>query len=126
MKIGTINNRNAFVYTHSKNNFSDYFKQKSRHIKTSFHYIFIHKVFLAVWHLINIFILFSPLLMIISSKFLILFFVKIFGDIYLVSSTRRDFNYKFNFLEIIFYQAVYEILLIINFLNGSFRKVKWK
>ncbi len=126
MKIDIVAEKDSFVYSDTPKSFSEYLTQKTRHIKTSFHYIFIHKVFLAVWHLINIFMLFSPLLMIISSKFLILFFVKIFGDIYLVSSTRKYFNYKFNFLEIIFYQAVYEILLIINFLNGSFRKVKWK
>ena len=126
MKIDIVANKNSFVYSDAPKSFSEYLTQKTRHIKTSFHYIFIHKVFLAVWHLINLFMLFSPVLMIIGSKFLILFLVKIFGDIYLVSSTKKYFNYKFNFLEIIFYQVIYEILLIINFLNGSFRKVKWK
>lgn len=126
MKIDIVADKDSFVYSHAPKIFSEYLTQKTRHIKTSFHYIFIHKVLLAVWHLINIFMLFSPVLMIISSKFLILFLVKIFGDIYLVSSTKKYFNYKFNFLEIIFYQVIYEILLIINFLNGSFRKVKWK
>jgi cellulose synthase/poly-beta-1,6-N-acetylglucosamine synthase-like glycosyltransferase len=126
MKINIVAEKDSFVYSEAPKSFSEYLMQKTRHIKTSFHYIFIHKVFLAVWHLINIFMLFSPLLMIISNKFLILFLVKIFGDIYLISSTKRYFNYKFNFFEIIFYQAIYEIFLIINFLNGSFRKVKWK
>jgi cellulose synthase/poly-beta-1,6-N-acetylglucosamine synthase-like glycosyltransferase len=126
MKIDVVAEKDSFVYSEAPKSFSEYLSQKTRHIKTSFHYVFIHKVFLAVWHLINLFMLFSPVLMIISSKFLLLFFVKIFGDIYLVSSTRKYFKYKFNFLEIIFYQAVYEILLVINFLNGSFRKVKWK
>jgi cellulose synthase/poly-beta-1,6-N-acetylglucosamine synthase-like glycosyltransferase len=126
MKIDVVAEKDSFVYSNAPKSFSEYLTQKTRHTKTSFHYIFIHKVFLAVWHLINIFMLFSPVLMIISSKFLILFLVKIFGDIYLVSSTKRYFNFKFNFLEIIIYQAAYEILLIINFLNGSFRKVRWK
>ena len=126
MKIDIVAEKDSFVFSDTPKSFSEYLMQKTRHIKTSFHYIFIHKIFLAVWHLINLFMLFSPIFMIISSKFLILFLVKIFGDIYLVSSTRKYFNYKFDFLEIIFYQAVYEILLIINFINGSFRKVKWK
>jgi cellulose synthase/poly-beta-1,6-N-acetylglucosamine synthase-like glycosyltransferase len=126
MKIDIVAEKDSFVYSDAPKSFSEYLNQKKRHIKTSFHYILIHKVLLALWHLINLFMLFSPVLMIISSKFLILFFVKIFGDIYLVSSSRKYFNYKFNFLEIIFYQVTYEILLIINFINGSFRKVKWK
>jgi cellulose synthase/poly-beta-1,6-N-acetylglucosamine synthase-like glycosyltransferase len=126
MKIDIVAEKDSFVYSDSPKSFSEYLMQKTRHIKTSFHYVFIHKVFLAVWHLINLFMLFSPVLMIVSSKYLILFLVKIFGDVYLVSSTKKYFNYKFNFLETIFYQVTYEILLIINFINGGFRKVKWK
>jgi cellulose synthase/poly-beta-1,6-N-acetylglucosamine synthase-like glycosyltransferase len=126
MKIDVVADKDAFVYSDTSKTFSDYLMQKSRHTTTSFHYILNHKIILGLWHLLNLFMLFSPILMIISDKFLILFLVKIIGDIYLVSSTKKYFNYKFNYLEIIFYQVIYEILLIINFLGAGFRKVEWK
>lgn len=126
MKIDVVADNNSFVYSNTPKSFTNYLKQKRRHTSTSLHYLLIHKLFLGLWHLINLFMLFSPVLIIFNTKFLILFFVKIFADIYLISSTKDYFNYKFNFVEIILYQIVYEILLIINFFNSIFRKVEWK
>ena len=126
MKIGIVADNDSFVYSETPKSFSDYLKQKARHTSTSIHYLFIHKLILSIWHLINLIMLFSPLLVFVNTKFLILFLVKLFGDIYLISSTKNYFNYKFNFLGIIFYQVIYEILLIVNFFNAIFRKVKWK
>ncbi len=126
MKIDIVADDDSFVYSNTSKSFAEYLKQKTRHTSTSLHYLFIHQLLLGLWHLINLFMLFSPLLMIFNIKFLILFLVKVLGDIYLISSTKDYFNYKFNFLEIVFYQVIYEILLIINFFNAIFRKVEWK
>ncbi len=126
MKIDFIADPTSFVYSNTVSNFSDYLKQKARHTSTSLHYLFVHRLLLGSWHLINLFMLFSPFLVFISNNFLILFFVKITGDILLVSSSKKYFNYSFNFLEIIFLQIVYEIFLIINFFNAGFRKTEWK
>ena len=126
MKIVTVTDKDSFVYSNASNSFSDYSKQKARHTSTSLYYLFIHKLLLSLWHLINLFMLFSPILIVININFLILFLVKIAGDIYLVLSTKKYFGYKFNFIEVIIYQIIYEIMLIINFFNTIFRKVEWK
>ncbi len=126
MKIDFTDAAASFVYSNTVTSFSDYLKQKARHTSTSPHYLFVHKLLLGFWHLLNLVMLFSPLLIPLSNNFLILFFVKIAGDIFLVSSVKKYFNYRFNFLEIVFLQIVYEIFLIINFFNAIFRKAEWK
>lgn len=130
MKIEFIADESSFVYSNTVNTFSDYLKQKVRHTSTSLHYLFSHKLLLGFWHLLNLIMLFSPLLIFISDDFSPvfagLFFIKITGDIFLVSSAKKYFNYSFNLLEIIFLQIVYEIFLIINFFNAIFRKIEWK
>ena len=126
MKIDIVADDDSFVYSNTSKSFAEYLKQKTRHTSTSLHYLFIHKLLLGLWHLINMYMLFSPILIIININFLILFLVKIGVDIYLVSSAKKYFGYKFNFLEIIVYQIIYEFMLIINFFNAIFRKVEWK
>ena len=125
MKIDIVTDDDSFVYSDTPESFSEYLKQKSRHTSTSLHYLFIHKLTLGLWHLINLFMLFSPILIIFNINFLILFLIKIGGDIYLASTAKKYFGYRFNFIEIFFHQIVYEVLLIINIFNALFRKVEW-
>lgn len=126
MKIEVVADNNSFVYSETATSFKDYSKQKTRHTSTSVHYLLSHKLFLAFWHLLNLFLLLSPVLLFISSKFLVLFFIKLFGDLSLVIMTQKYFNYHFNLIEIVLYQIVYESMLILNFFNALFKKIEWK
>ncbi len=124
-KIGAIINKDASVLSCTKENFKEYFVQKSRHTKTSLHYLLRHKLLLGIWHILNLFFLFSMVLYFVNSIFIWLFILKILIDIILVLFMQKTFNYKFNIFEIFYLQILYEILLIINFLGALFRKDKW-
>jgi len=124
-KIGIIINKDALVLSSAKNNFREYLIQKSRHTKTSIHYLLKHKILLGSWHILNLFFLFSIVLYFVNSFFLWLFVLKILTDITLVLFTQKTFNYKFNIFEIFYLQVFYEIFLIINFYGALFRKDKW-
>lgn len=126
LKVGVIGDKEAFVFSKSKSNFKDYLKQKKRHTKTSFYYLPKQILFLSVWHLINLFFFFSPILIFLTPLFLILFFIKIFLDILIVNSFQGYLNYKFSIYEIIFFQFIYELFLVINFFNALFGKAEWK
>ena len=126
MKIEVIADKDAFVYSETVITLKGYLKQKARHTSTSVHYLFSHKLFLGSWHLLNLFFLVSPVFIFISNKFLILFFIKLFGDLSLVLMTQKYFNYHFNFIEIILQQIIYEFMLILNLFNANFKKIEWK
>ena len=51
---------------------------------------------------------------------------KLITDTALVKFNEEKFGYKFNLLEIIPLQIIYELFLILNFVNARFMKVKWK
>ncbi len=53
MLIGTVIEPDAFVFSAAPKSFEDYFKQKKRHLQTSFHYLLKQKMFLGFWHLIK-------------------------------------------------------------------------
>ena len=125
LKIGTVAFNGTKVFSFTKKNLNDYLKQKSRHTKTSFHYLPFHQVLLASWHLVSLFFLFSPLLSAINPLFLSLFFIKISADLLLVLIFQRKFGYGFNPLQIIYLQIFYELFLILNFFNALFRKDNW-
>ncbi len=126
LKIGTIISSEAFVYSNPRDNIKDYIQQKSRHISTSFHYLFKHKLILGFWHIINLILLFSPLLMFLSQSFFLLFVMKIIIDEILISIFKKRFGYNFNLFEIIYLQVIYEVFIIINFFAAKFTKIEWK
>jgi len=126
MKIGIVTEKDSFVYSSTKNSLKEYLNQKSRHTKTSFYYLRSSKIFLALWHLTNIAFLFSPVLSFTNIVFIFPFFLKMISDIILIKSHQKKFNYEFNVLQIIYLQILYEIFLIINFINALFRKNKWE
>ncbi len=125
-KIGAIISKDALVISSAKNAFKEYFIQKSRHTKTSLHYLLRHKIFLGVWHIINIFFLVSIFLSFINSVFIWLFILKILIDTTVILMVQKKFNYKFKFFEIVYLQIFYELFLIVNFLGAIFRKEQWK
>jgi len=126
LKIGTVNNTSAFVFTESPASFKKYFKQKTRHTKAALYYLPSRKFLLSIWHLINLTAIFSPLLILSSGYFILPFAAKLFFDLLLISIFEKKFNYSFNALEKIYLQIFYEFLLIINYLNALFKKDKWK
>ena len=125
-KIGAIINKDASVLSYTKNTLKEYFVQKSRHTKTSIHYLLKHKILLGSWHILNLLFLFSIVLYFVNSFFLWLFVLKILMDVSVVLFTQKTFNYKFNIFDIFYLQFFYELFLIINFFGALFRRDKWE
>ncbi|MEE9431152.1 MAG: glycosyltransferase [Melioribacteraceae bacterium] len=125
MKIGTITNPNAFVFSSTPKYFKDYLRQKARHTSTSNYYLFRNQLLLAVWHLLNLFFLFSLFLMFLNPIFLVLFLVKIISDCFIVRRLMKKFTYNFSLYEIFYLQIFYEVMIIINYVSGLFSKNKW-
>jgi cellulose synthase/poly-beta-1,6-N-acetylglucosamine synthase-like glycosyltransferase len=126
MRIGLATGNESFVYTAAKDSLKSYLNQKARHTKTSLHYLPAHKLILGFWHLLNLFFLFSPLLIFVDSVFLSLFLIKIIVDIIVVLNLQKYFTYRFNPLKIFYLQIMYEVFLVINFLNALSGKNEWE
>ncbi|HSD62777.1 MAG TPA: glycosyltransferase [Ignavibacteriaceae bacterium] len=126
LKISAFYNKDAMVFSYTKSKLKEYLNQKARHIQSSFYYLLRSRVVLAVWHLLNLFMLFSPLLIFLNFNFIWLFASKIICDFIIILSIQNKFEYNFNLLEIFYYDIIYEIFLIINFFNAHFKKINWK
>lgn len=126
LKISALPDRGSYVYSETKKTFKDYLNQKARHTQTSLHYLVRHKLFLALWHIMNLFSLFSVLLMIYNPLWGVFFATKIIVDLSVVKINEKKFGYSFNLIDVIFLQIIYELLLIIHFINARFMKIKWK
>lgn len=126
MRIGYIPNKDAAVYSVTKKNIKDYLTQRTRHTKTSIYYLPVHKIILGSWHLINLAVLFSLFLGFFNKWFFIPFIIKILADLVIVKTNEAKSGYKFKMLEIIYLQVIYEILIVVNFMNALFRREKWK
>jgi cellulose synthase/poly-beta-1,6-N-acetylglucosamine synthase-like glycosyltransferase len=126
MRIGLATEKESFVYTAAKDSLKSYLNQKARHTKTSLHYLPFHKILLGSWHLLNLFFLFSPLLIFIDFIFLSLFLIKIVIDTIVVLNLQKYFTYRFNVLKIFYLQVMYEVFIAINFINALSGKNEWK
>lgn len=125
-RIGTVTAPGSAVHTFSKENFKEYLQQKARHTSASNYYLPVHKLMLAVWHLLNILFVFSPVLAFFSPYFILPFIVKVCADIITVRSHQEKFACRFKLFQIICLQFVYEIMLIVNYLNSlSGKSRKW-
>ena len=125
-KVCTLTAPGSFVYSESKKTFKEYFSQRARHTQTSFHYQFKQKLFLSLWHLMNIVFLFSPVFMFIDKIFILPFLIKILFDTATAAIYQRKFGYRFLMLEVIYLQLIYEIFLIVHFIKAKFGKIEWK
>ena len=125
LKIGLVIDKEAFVFSSSKKSIKDYFSQKARHTKTSFHYLLHQKIILGFWHLLNLVLFFSPILIFVNIIFVIPFIIKIIFDEALVLTFQKRFGYNFKVGKIIVMQIVYEIFIVLNFFNALLRKDKW-
>jgi cellulose synthase/poly-beta-1,6-N-acetylglucosamine synthase-like glycosyltransferase len=126
MLIGTVVDPDAFVYSAAPKSFNEYFKQKHRHLQTSFHYLFTQKVFLGFWHLINLISLLSIVLCFISPILVLPFAVKVVYDLFVVTKHQQDLGQDFKFYEILYLQVLFEIFIVVNFFNSLSGKTKWK
>jgi len=126
LKIGIVTEPGSFVFSETKKTFSEYYQQKARHTQTSFHYLKKHQLMLGFWHLLNLIFIFSPLLMILNPLFGILIPAKLLVDISVVKSNQKKFSFNFSTIEIIYLQIIYELLLVVHFLNARFADIKWK
>ncbi len=126
MRVGTITEKGSYVYSKAEKSFKGYLRQKARHTQTSLHYLIKHKIFLGVWHVLNLFSLFSAVLMIYNPLWGILIASKLIIDFLVVKINERKFGYSFNLFDIIFLQIIYELLLIVHLINARFMKIKWK
>ncbi len=126
MLIGTLIDPEAFVYSSAPKSFDQYFKQKHRHLQTSFHYLLKQKLFLGIWHLINLFSLISVLFIFISPVLALPFAAKIVYDLFIVIKHQQELGHKFKFYEVIYLQILFEIFLVINFFKSLSGKTEWK
>jgi len=126
MKIGFVTEAGSFVFSESKKTFTEYFQQKARHTQTSFYYLLKHQITVGLWHLLNLYFLFSPLMMVINPLFGFLLPSKLIVDFVVVKANQRKFSYKFSVIEIFYLQIFYELLLVFHFFNARFSEVKWK
>lgn len=125
-RIGFILCKDALVTTTTIISFKEYLKQKARHISTSNYYLLKHKILLAGWYFSNIAMLLSPFYLFVSDYLIIPFLIKILLDIIIVISKQRDFNYSFGLVQVIFYQILHEVFIVINYFNATFGKITWK
>ena len=124
-KIGMVTENNSFVFSNTKNNFTDFSNQKARHTSTSIYYSFKSKLLLAIWHLINLTSLFSILALPYGNIFLLPFFIKIIIDTFVLNNFQNNFGYKINPILFIFLQINYELNLIYFFLKGLKFPNRW-
>ena len=74
----------------------------------------------------NLASLFSLFLGFYNNWFYLPFIIKIVADLIIVKTNEAKSGYKFGLLEIIYLQVIYEILIVVNFMNALLRKEKWK
>lgn len=126
LKIGVVDFKGSSVFSFTKNSLRDYLNQKGRHVQTSFHYLFIHKALLSIWHISNLVIVFSTALIFLNLAYLLPIFIKLLSDVFCVIRIQKSFKYKFRLDQIIIHQVLYEIFLTVNFLSSLRKNIAWK
>lgn len=126
LKIGFLGFGENRVFSKAKSDFQEYLDQKARHTSTSFHYLSRHKVFLAIWHIPQIFFSFSLLLAFFTPWFILLSLIKVLYDYLIINRFCSVYSYKFSFFEKISLPFIYEFLLVVNILKSVRTPVKWK
>lgn len=126
MSVGTVTDLKGLVYSNTPFTFSDYSRQKKRHLKTSHHYLLKNKLIVGYWHLINSFLFLSILITPFSIYFLAPFLVKMLSDYTTIRKKQSYLAYNFSNPEIPILQVLYELLVIFNFFNSFTPLRKWK
>ena len=126
LRIGIITNSDAFVFSKTKENFSEYVNQKSRHTSTSLHYSLKNQLLLGFWHLLNLISLFSLFALPFGTEFIFPIFIKFVIDAFILNNFQNNFGYKINPLWFIILQINYELNLIYFFLKGLKFSNRWE
>ncbi len=124
--IGLITDSDAFVFSKTKEIFSEYVNQKSRHTSTSIHYSRKSQSLLGFWHLLNLISLFSIIFLPFGTEFIFPLFIKLVIDIFILNNFQNNFGYKINPLWFIPLQINYELNLIYFFLKGLKFSDRWE
>ncbi len=125
-QIGLVTNEDAFVFSNTKEKFSEYVNQKSRHTSTSLHYTLKSQILLGLWHLLNLISLFSIFAFPFGSEFAFPFFIKFVIDLFILNNFQNNFGYKINPLWFIPLQINYELNLIYFFIKGLKFTNRWE
>lgn len=123
--IGYFLNKNSFVYSYPSDRFKDYLLRKSRHVKTSHHYLIKHKIILTIWYAANFLSFFSFFIFPISFFFIVPSAIKIILDLFLLSLFKNKIKHDFNSFEIIYLEFIYQLFIPINFISSLVLKDKW-
>lgn len=126
LKIGMVTNPEAFVFSNTKENLSEYMNQKSRHTSTSMHYSTGRKFLLGCWHLLNLVSIFTIFAFPLGTVFIFPFFIKLVIDIFILNNFQNDFGYKLNPIWFLILQLNYELNLVYFFFNGLKFTNRWE
>jgi len=126
LSIGLITAPEALVYSRTPQTCSEYFNQKVRHLKTSYHYPLSTSALIFLWHEWNYFCQYFFLLAFISPIAYVVSAMKILLDIILYSSFQKKLGYKFSPMQIFIHSFAYELLVLYNILNSMYKKSQWK
>lgn len=124
-KIGYFFDKNSFVYSYPSESIKEYLSRKSRHLKTSHHYLFKHKLILGFWYSANFLSLISVLLVPLSVIFFLPFITKILFDVAIMILVKKKLHHSFKFYQVILLEIFYQILIPINFINSFLSKDNW-
>ena len=113
---------NAKVFSYAPKNWSDYFRQRARHVSTSHKYLPKQKAFAGLYFLSSALASLSIFLLPISFLFALPFLTKII--LAKINNVIFDFFYpkKFNIVEIVIFELIFPFTTAINFFRSFFVK----
>jgi len=126
LKIGIITNPDTLVFSKTKEIFSEYINQKSRHTSTSIHYSLKSQLLIGSWHLFNLISLFSIIFLPFGTEFIFPLFIKLVIDLFILNNFQNNFGYKINPLWFMVLQINYELNLIYFFIKGLNFSNRWE
>jgi len=114
------------VKSDSTETLKEYISQRSRHIKTSFHYLPRHIAALGVWHLLNLAMVISPVFVFLSWWCIIPAIIKSGIDVLFSSRFAGEWGYRFSMREAVLLSFSYEFFIVVNFFSSIFHQPEWK
>jgi len=126
LKIYPLPIKEAAISTYSKTSYAEYIKQKSRHISTSHHYLFKHKLYLAVWYLSQIIPMLLVPFVFIHPLYIVPFWLKCTLESGTALLFSRRLGFKIPFYRILMYPLFFEIFPVLHFVNSLRVDKEWK
>jgi len=126
MIIKSVLLKNALVTTPSKDTFSEFINQRSRHVSASSYYNISAKIAYFLWHLANMYLSLTLFLSLFYPAFIYFYLGRlalVFG-LYLVKG--KMFGYKLPSPGFLIYPYMYDFFAIINWAKALLSEPKWK